>query len=135
VHEYDCRARPPEHAPAERSAQPHLTHLTHLSSSAAEDGNERRGLCNHRPSAEATRSIFSLRLWRRAGVPADAERRALEDWVCLRFQLAAPDPMIAIIGAMGRLADTGMTTDEAIDTVLRIVRELQSLARPDPGQR
>ena len=53
----------------------------------------------------------------------------------LRFQLAASDPMIAIIGAVGRLVDTGMTTDEAMDTVLRIMRELQSLARSDPSQR
>ena len=52
----------------------------------------------------------------------------------LRFQLAASDPMIAIIGAVGRLTEAGMTTDEAMDTVLRIMRELQSLARPDPGQ-
>jgi len=42
--------------------------------------------------------------------------------------------MIAIIGAVGRLTEAGMTTDEAMDTVLRIMRELQSLARPDPGQ-
>jgi hypothetical protein len=49
--------------------------------------------------------------------------RALEDWVQLRFQLAASDPMIAIIGAVGHLTDAGMTTDEAMDTVLRILHE------------
>jgi hypothetical protein len=43
--------------------------------------------------------------------------------------------MIAIIGAVGRLTDAGMTADDATDTVLRIMRELQSVARPDPGQR
>jgi hypothetical protein len=41
--------------------------------------------------------------------------------------------MIAIIGAVGRLTDAGMTVDDAMDTVLRIMRE--SLALPDPGQR
>ena len=40
----------------------------------------------------------------------------------LRFQLAA-DPMSAIIGAVGRLTDTGMGVDDATDIVLRIVRE------------
>jgi len=76
-----------------------------------------------------------IREWRRVKNSRDQERRALEDWVRLRFRLAASDPMIAIIGAVGRLTDAGMTTDEAIDTVLRIMRELQSLARQDPGQR
>ena len=41
----------------------------------------------------------------------------------LRFQLAASDPMIAIIGAFGRLTDAGMTETEATETVLRILRE------------
>jgi hypothetical protein len=31
--------------------------------------------------------------------------------------------MIAIIGAVGHLTDAGMTTDEAMDTVLRILHE------------
>jgi len=53
----------------------------------------------------------------------DEERRALEDWVRLRFRLAASDPMIAIIGAVGRLTDAGMTMDDAADTVLRILHE------------
>ena len=41
----------------------------------------------------------------------------------LRFQLAASDPMSAIIGAVGRLTDAGMGVDDAMDTVLRIMRE------------
>jgi hypothetical protein len=45
--------------------------------------------------------------------------------VRLRFQLAASDPMIAIIGAVGRLTDAGMTADDARDTVLRVLREEQ----------
>jgi hypothetical protein len=49
--------------------------------------------------------------------------RALEDWVRLRFQLAASDPMIAIIGAVGRLSDAGMSVGDATDTVVRIMRE------------
>lgn len=69
------------------------------------------------------RSILLLRLWRWAGGRSDADRRVLEDWVHLRFRLAASDPMIVIIGAVGRLTDAGMTTDEAIDTVLRILHE------------
>jgi hypothetical protein len=71
-----------------------------------------------------------LRLWRRAGGPGDAERRALEDWVRLRFQLAASDPMIAIIGAFGRLTEAGMTDDDATETVLRILRESELDGRP-----
>jgi hypothetical protein len=61
--------------------------------------------------------------WGRASGPSNDELHALEDWVRLRFQLAASDPMIAIIGAVGRLTDAGMTTDEAMDTVLRILHE------------
>jgi hypothetical protein len=64
-----------------------------------------------------------LRGWRRASGPSDDERQRLEDWVRLRFRLAASDPMIAIIGAVGRLTDAGMTTDDATDTVLRILHE------------
>lgn len=41
----------------------------------------------------------------------------------LRFQLAASDPMIAIIGAFARLNDAGMDEDNATRTVLRIMRE------------
>lgn len=61
--------------------------------------------------------------WGRASGPSNDERRALEAWVRLRFRLAASDPMIAIIGAVGRVTDAGMTTDEAMDTVLRILHE------------
>jgi len=49
--------------------------------------------------------------------------------VRLRFQLAASDPMIAIIGAVGRLTDAGMTTDEALETVLRILHEANPMDR------
>jgi hypothetical protein len=61
--------------------------------------------------------------WGRASGPSNDERRALEDWVRLRFQLAGSDPMIAIIGAVGRLTDAGMDTNDATDTVLRILHE------------
>ena len=44
----------------------------------------------------------------------------------LRFQLAASDPMIAIIGAVGRLTDAGMSVNEATDTVLRILHESEA---------
>jgi uncharacterized protein YoaH (UPF0181 family) len=30
--------------------------------------------------------------------------------------------MIAIVGAVGRLTDAGMTTGEAVDTVVRVLR-------------
>jgi hypothetical protein len=61
--------------------------------------------------------------WRRSKVLSARAQTDLETWVRLRFQLAASDPMIAIIGACGRLTDAGMTTDEAMDTVLRILHE------------
>ena len=69
-----------------------------------------------------------LRRWRGASEPAD-EERALENWVRLRFQLAGSDPMIAIIGAVGRLTDAGMTTADATDSVLRILHEGESSGR------
>jgi hypothetical protein len=69
--------------------------------------------------------MFWLRRWRRATGAGDEERRALEDWVRLRFQLAASDPMTAIIGAFGRLTDAGMDEDAATETVLRIMREFE----------
>ena len=62
--------------------------------------------------------------WYGPGSPSVEERQELEVWVRLRFQLAASDPMLAIVGAVGRLTDAGMTTGEAIDIVLRIVREV-----------
>jgi len=73
-----------------------------------------------------------LRRWRRASAPGEEERRALEDWVRRRFQLAASDPMTAIIGAIGRLTDTGMTADDATDTVLRLLSESEQKERPRP---
>jgi hypothetical protein len=54
----------------------------------------------------------------------------LEAWVRLRFQLASSDPMIAIIGAVGRLTDAGMTASDATETVLRIMREGELDGRP-----
>lgn len=69
--------------------------------------------------------MFWLRRWRRATGAGDEERRALEDWVRLRFQLAASDPMTAIIGAFGRLTDAGMDEDAATETMLRIMREFE----------
>lgn len=72
-----------------------------------------------------------LRRWRRASGLGDEERRKLEAWVRLRFLLAASDPMIAIIGAVGCLTDAGMDEDDATETVLRIMRELEASAHPD----
>jgi hypothetical protein len=71
-----------------------------------------------------------LRRWRLASGPGDEERRTLEDWVRLRFQLASSDPITAIIGAIGRLMDAGMGVDDATDTVLRILRESEMDRRP-----
>ena len=140
-----CARIRPEHAtgrarrssPQRRIRRPHLIHLTHLThccSSPAE--RDRRGLCNliapesaGSPIDGENALIFSLRLWCRAGGPGGAERRALEDWVRLRFSLAASDPMIAIIGAVGRLTDAGMSMDDATDTVLRILHERESGGR------
>jgi hypothetical protein len=50
----------------------------------------------------------------------------LAEWIRRRFQLAASDPMIAIVGAFGRLVDAGMTADDATETVLRIMRESEA---------
>jgi hypothetical protein len=61
--------------------------------------------------------------WCRPKDSGDEKRRALEDWVRLRFQLAGSDPMIAIIGAVARLTDAGMSLNDATDTVLRILHE------------
>jgi hypothetical protein len=70
-----------------------------------------------------------LRGWRRSSSLSDAERRTLEAWVRLRFQLASSDPMMAIIGAFGRLTEAGMDTKDALDTVLRILHQGQSGSR------
>lgn len=68
--------------------------------------------------------------WHRAKGPGDEERETLEAWVRLRFQLAASDPMTAIIGAFARLTDAGMDEDDARETVLRIMREAEGDGRP-----
>ena len=74
--------------------------------------------------------MFCLRRWRGAGGPGDEERQALENWVRLRFQLASSDPMMAIIGAVGRLTDAGMTGEDAAETVLQILHESESEEYP-----
>ena len=58
------------------------------------------------------------------------EQRALENWVRLRFRLASSGPMMAIIGAVGRLTDAGMTAQAATETVLRILHESESEEYP-----
>jgi len=68
------------------------------------------------------------RCWRPRG-PSDEERRALADWVRLRSRLTASDPMIAIIAAVAQLTDAGMTVDDAMDTVLRILRDGETGSR------
>ncbi len=70
------------------------------------------------------------RRWRQPSGPSVEQRRALEDWVRLRFHLAASDPMITIIGAFGRLTDTGMDEQDATETVLRILQESDPGGRP-----
>lgn len=63
----------------------------------------------------------------RAPKPLPApERRRLEDWVRLRFRLEPADPMTAIIAASGRLKEAGMDADEAVETVLRIMKEVDA---------
>jgi hypothetical protein len=59
--------------------------------------------------------------WRRG--PDTQARQALEDWVRVRLHLVSADPMVAIIGAVGRLTEAGMTVGDATDMVLRILRE------------
>ena len=71
------------------------------------------------------------RRWLRRRVIADDDRRRLEDWVRLRLQIAGSDPMIAFIGATGRLTEAGMDTATAVDTVLRINDELNRRAAED----
>jgi hypothetical protein len=41
----------------------------------------------------------------------------------VRLHLLSADPMVTIIGAVGRLTEAGMTVGDATDIVLRIVRE------------
>ena len=70
-----------------------------------------------------------LRRWRRAHGPSDDERRALENWVRLRFEVASSDSMAAIVGAFGLLVGAGMSVQDATDTVLRILHEGRSGSR------
>jgi hypothetical protein len=72
-----------------------------------------------------TRRSFGLWLqrWQRPTRLGDDERRVLEDWVRLRLRLLSADPMIAVIGAVGRLTDAGMTVGEATDMVWGILRD------------
>ncbi len=51
------------------------------------------------------------------------QRRGLEDLVRLRFRLGPPDPVLAAILATSRLVDAGMGRAEAIDVVVRILKE------------
>jgi len=63
-----------------------------------------------------------MRFWRTPALPEE-RRQVLEQWVRLRFQLLEADPMIAIVGAVGRLTDEGMEMDAAMDLVFDILRE------------
>jgi len=77
----------------------------------------------------ASLGMEGVLLWLRRGQPRvpDSQHRAqLEEWVRLRFQLAGSDPMTAIIGAVARLTDAGITANDALDTVLRIMHEADS---------
>lgn len=56
---------------------------------------------------------------------SDAERQTLENWVRLRFQLAGSDAMLAIVGAVSRLTEAGMDSEDAIQSVLRILKEFE----------
>ena len=87
--------------------------------------------------------LVAIRATRAIGAPApslavggdgpgsgfDRPPLSLEAWVRLRFQLLSSDPMIAIIGAVGRLTDAGMG-DDATETVLRILHETEPDGRP-----
>jgi hypothetical protein len=69
------------------------------------------------------RNVFS-----RKPALAEERRQALEQWAWLRLELLRDDPMIAIIGAVGRLTKKGMDVDAATDLVLGILREAEPLA-------
>ena len=69
------------------------------------------------------------RFLRKPALP-DERRQALESWVRLRFQLVDEDPMAAIIGGVARLTNEGMEHDTAIETVLRVLREVEDPVRP-----
>ncbi len=69
-----------------------------------------------------------IRFWRRPALP-EARRQALEQWARVRLQMLHEDPIVAIIGAVGRLTGEGMEPGAAIDTVVRL---LQHEDRPGP---
>jgi hypothetical protein len=65
---------------------------------------------------------MKIKFWRKPALPEE-QRQALERWVRLHFQLLDADPMVAIIGAVGRLTDEGMEHEAAIEAVLKILRQ------------
>ncbi len=81
-------------------------------------------VCNElRVPTVSPRTFLSL-WWRRRARsrPDDEEQDRLEGWVRLRLHVLS-DPMIAIIGAVGRLTEAGVGVDDAVETVLRILHE------------
>ena len=68
----------------------------------------------------------ALRRFTGRPVLADAERRRLEEWARLRFRLGSSDPVGDVIAASARLMEAGLDRNEAIETVLRIVREVHA---------
>lgn len=65
-----------------------------------------------------------IAFWRKPAL-SEERRQALEQWARLRLELFQDDPMIAIIGAVGRLTEEGMDFDAATDLVLGILREVE----------
>jgi len=63
-----------------------------------------------------------IAFWRKPALSVE-RRQALEQWARLRLELLQADPMIAIIGAVGRLTDEGMGRETAIELVLGMPRE------------
>lgn len=72
---------------------------------------------------------MTIRFWRRPPLP-EACRQALEQWARVRLQMLHEDPMVAIIGAVGRLTNEGMEPGAAIDTVVRLLQQHED--RPSP---
>jgi len=70
---------------------------------------------------------MTIRLSRRPPLP-EARRQALEQWARVRLQMLHEDPMVAIIGAVGRLTDEGMEPRAAIDTVVRLLQHEDRLS-------
>ena len=64
----------------------------------------------------------------------EAEQQIVENWVRLRFQLAGSDAMLAIIGAVSRLTEAGMDRDDAIQSVLRILKEFEPIHDQGEGE-